>query len=386
MENKQPCMQFLSSINAVIRPTYRCNLKCKYCFLQNQNHDDFDMPISTLEKFCDITFPHFKAVDVTWTGGEITIVGLEKFTQYFDLVKRKSEQYGTKLTSAIQTNATLLTPEFVKFLKLNNVSIGISFDGIENDKLRGSTRAFLRSRDILKREGLRVNVISVVSGVNIDSLKENYNYFKKEGINVSFSPYLDVNAPTEELKISPDRYLKAIFELFDYWINDTQCNIKVDPFELMIRSYLRGYPLKCYPTCLKKWVGLAPDGTVLPCGKEFPVGFGYGNVNSMDDIRQMYSSDGFYDLARATLKRKEKCKKECEVFKYCGGGCSLDAYISGNIEDNNYALCQIYRGLFNYLLDKIKNNDKFFEKEFIANPRVKYLVDYVQKTERSAVI
>lgn len=373
-------VQFLNTINAVIRVTYDCNLRCKYCFLQHDGYDNHVLSEKVLERFCNITFPHYKIINLTWLGGEVTVIGLEKFSRFIGIVEEKAQFYGTKITNTIQSNASLLTRKFIEFLQSHDISIGLSFDGLYNGILRGNTKHFFETKKCLDELHIPVYVINVVSGVNVDDLIENYNYLKDNGINVSLSPYMDVNSPCKELNMTLNQYVDAMCNLFDYWIKDSKCTIKLDPFELMIRSYLRGRTLKCHPTCLKKWVGLAPDGTILPCGKEFPADYHYGNVGNIDDIRDMYQSEGFMNLARATLVRRKKCRKECDIFDYCYGGCSLSALMSGNIENNDYFLCKAYRNIFKYIIEKINGNDKILLKENIVNPKLHNLIDLVHKT------
>ena len=51
--------QFSNTLNAIVKPTLACNLRCKYCYYQHTNYDSQKMSIETLKKFCDITISTF---------------------------------------------------------------------------------------------------------------------------------------------------------------------------------------------------------------------------------------------------------------------------------------------------------------------------------------
>ena len=147
--------QFGNTLNVVIKPTFACNLRCKYCFYQHTDYSTEKMSVETLKNFCDISFSHFKQIMIIWHGGEPTVVGKDALKECIEIVKRKCKEHGVEnIQQNIQTNGTLLDDEFVKYLKGANVLTGISYDGLENDYLRKSTEKVLETIRLIKKYDL----------------------------------------------------------------------------------------------------------------------------------------------------------------------------------------------------------------------------------------
>ena len=140
--------QFYDHINILIKPTNGCNLRCVYCFHQDFGYDTKFLSKETLLHFFEITFPHYKSVNIIWHGGEPTFVGIKKFEEYVKMAKEYADRYQVKLTQIMQTNGTLLNQEFIDVIKKYNVGFGISYDGPVNQFTRGSTLKFLENRKL----------------------------------------------------------------------------------------------------------------------------------------------------------------------------------------------------------------------------------------------
>lgn len=361
--------QFSNTLNAIVKPTLACNLRCKYCYYQHTNYDSQKMSIETLKKFCDITFPHFKQVLIVWHGGEPTICSEKRLIQYIEIVKEKSKEYNLKnIQQNIQTNGTNLSDNLVKHFKFHNISVGISYDGLKNEYLRYSTKKVQESMLIIKKYKLPTRAIAVISNVNCDNLISEYEHFKTNQINVKFSPYEDIDSFYTNLKISSKKYSENMKKLFQYWINDKNCYIRVDPFCSMICDYFNGFSSLCSRnSCMKRWVGINPNGDIYPCGKLTNI-TPYGNVNNLDDIREIYNSKSFLFLLEKSIIRREKCKNNCEIYKFCEGGCNYDAMRTSGIENNDGFDCQIFKELFTYIINFVDKQKLFQHLECIKNP------------------
>ena len=113
-----------------IIPVSGCNLGCKYCFIGKiNNHTMICMSeqtlLNALQKFSTYLQEHkMRDGTVLFYGGEPTLK--------FDLVK-KAVLFGktqpVKMKFSIITNGTLLTEEYMKFIKENNIQLSISLDG-----------------------------------------------------------------------------------------------------------------------------------------------------------------------------------------------------------------------------------------------------------------
>jgi uncharacterized protein len=111
-----------------------CNLNCEYCFyLEKQAllrpREQYRMSDEVLAAFISkyITSQPTPVVEFVWQGGEPTLLGIDFFKRVIELQEPFAGQ--KTITNSLQTNGTLLTPEWCQFLKKHNFMVGISLDG-----------------------------------------------------------------------------------------------------------------------------------------------------------------------------------------------------------------------------------------------------------------
>lgn len=123
-----------------------CNMHCTYCFPEHMwRREGFkgvmseDLYRGTLERV--FASSDSEEIDVHLAGGEPLLAGRSWFQMAFNVGRQVAHAYGKRVTFSLQTNATLATPEFAKFLAENEVNIGVSLDGDEkiNEAVRGQT-------------------------------------------------------------------------------------------------------------------------------------------------------------------------------------------------------------------------------------------------------
>lgn len=125
-----------------------CNLRCKYCYEFNRNGNTYDSTVFDINQLCYFiekmaqVFPDSK---ILWMlhGGEPLINGLDYFNTFVECIKRVNREYGVEFKIALQTNATLLTDEWIKALEdnidlLSERIVSVSIDGTKeiNDQAR----------------------------------------------------------------------------------------------------------------------------------------------------------------------------------------------------------------------------------------------------------
>lgn len=136
-----------NSIQLTLLVSHRCNLACSYCSASEINQDNRLMDVTVAERAIEIFGADSSSI--FFFGGEPLlnkklIKGVVSFTK---------KNLSNKPRFAIQTNATLLTSDFVKFLKENDFALTTSLDGPGPDLRLFPSRT--GSRDIvLKRIGL----------------------------------------------------------------------------------------------------------------------------------------------------------------------------------------------------------------------------------------
>ena len=121
--------------SVVAKPTgAACNLDCQYCFFLSKEllYDQKRQSMSeeTLETYVKNFLAASPDGDVTmlWQGGEPTLRGLPFFERLIELCE-KYRRPAQVVHHAVQTNGTLITEQWARFFKDNDVLVGISIDG-----------------------------------------------------------------------------------------------------------------------------------------------------------------------------------------------------------------------------------------------------------------
>ncbi len=114
-----------------------CNLNCSYCFYLAKEElypeSDFRMDDATLENFIQqyIAAQQMSPITFSWQGGEPTAMGLDFFRKVIALEQKYTTPKIT-IENTLQTNGTLLTEDWARFLYENHFLVGISIDGPAN--------------------------------------------------------------------------------------------------------------------------------------------------------------------------------------------------------------------------------------------------------------
>lgn len=239
-------------INLLIMPTDQCNMRCKYCFHGNREYSKKVMSIATFKRLVSIVSANWGNVQIVWHGGEPLLVPLEFYKEAYAYCKSINANFSFSL----QTNASLFTQEYIDFFKSTNTKIGISYDGLTNEKVRGNTEKIKNNIRLLQANDIKPGAIMVVTQKNVNNLKAEYNHFKDLGLSLKLNPlFIDGEAKNNlELSLSEEEYSKSICELAKEWIYDTSCNINVQTITDIIRLILTKRAQVCtYNSCVGKW-------------------------------------------------------------------------------------------------------------------------------------
>lgn len=370
-------------ISVLLMPTDYCNMNCVYCFNSRRvNQKSKIMSKETLKKIFESVIPYYDEIRFIWHGGEPVSMGMD-FYKYAVELQKEVNTKGALIENSIQSNLTLLDDELISFFIENKFKIGGSFDGTQNEKTRHNTERILSGRKKVVEAGGSVGFICVVQSENIDNLIEDYEWFKQNGINYTLNQYMsDSHQSHDKLSVEPEYFAKKICELFDYWLYDTKCNIRISYFNDFVNFVLfKKKSLCCYNSCLGKHIGIQYDGTIFNCNRDFPEEYSYGNIYDYSDIHECFESEGFDNLVRAAVLRRDYCKENCPIFDFCSGGCNSVALMGGDISKSNEQVCKslilIYQHIERTLKICIAEGKEYCDK---LNPHVsKSILNYLDK-------
>ena len=360
----------MNSLNLLIKPASSgCNLKCVYCFYydiaDNRVIKNYGiMNDTTLENMVRKAFEEVDyQVNFMFQGGEPTLAGIDFFKRFHNLV----EKYNVKkinTTFALQTNGTLLNKKWTGLFKEHNYLIGVSVDGNRDthnafriDKSGNGTFAKVKeSINLLKKEKIDFNILTVVNKVTAENGKLIYNFFKNNGYRYfQFIPCLDelYSKEKKEYTLTDVDYGNFLNDTFELWYEDIMNGrfTSVRYFDNMVKIILGEQPEACDMVghCNINAI-VESDGSIYPCDFYVLDEYKIGNIND-SSFTEILNSEKENQFLSSSLVVNEKCKK-CSYFKLCRGGCRRHKEIDENGEYHN-RFCKSYQMFFDKNLDKL---------------------------------
>jgi uncharacterized protein len=337
-------MRMPGLLTLILKATRECNLRCGYCNDWRSAADA--MPMTVVDAFTRkaLQAASVTAVHFNWHGGEPTLLPITFYEQAF----ARQREYcppGRRWTNSMQSNGTLLSDEWLGFLKEHHVALGISIDGPPelHDGMR-PTRGGAPS-SVLVRKSLRrlaewevPHSVSVVASHELVEAGAAYLWSFLDELGVSTVTIIPVRPPNRPAgrvvtpTLDPQfltvrRWNEYLLELFDlWWFSDS--SVKISNFEAVIRKLLGRSSSSCLIAggCLGSVYGVEADGTVMHCElfqAEATRTFGSILSTTFDEIG---SSAQMAALQRRNGHRLDRYRG-CPAFDTCSGGCPHEWYI-----------------------------------------------------------
>lgn len=335
-------------INIAILPTFKCNLKCSYCF-EEINDDAENLPenyLPHIEKVLEFYSEKGK-VAVELYGGEPFL--LENYRVVEEIIKI-CQNHSVNSISVI-TNGTTLT-EFYQLLKdypQIKFNLQVTIDGTEKIHNRRRFSTNLNNcyevildgiKNISSLENVDVTIRTNIDDENYNNLKEFYNEMEER---FPFDTNINYYATSVTSRTNPSF---GISELELVKIMDEAPRLgglnKIGGLHLLSFLYsiiddsIIGLPKFTYCESARgKYIALAPDGYVYPCTEV--VGDPIHRIgNFFPDF--YIDAKGIEKWTSNNINQKEKCKG-CSIRLLCGGGCALENYHGdGNLA--GYSQCE----------------------------------------------
>jgi len=344
------------------------NLACQYCYYAEKEQlypeeRGFRMPEYLLEQYI---IQHIRSSSgpelfFSWHGGEPTLAGLEFFERVVALQKKYLPE-NRSITNGLQTNGTLLTHEWCRFLKRENFVVGISLDGPEN--LHSSFRVrkdgqscfeeVIRGYHLLKQYGIPCEILCVVNSVNVYYPLELYHFFKqlKAGF-ITFLPLVEKDTSSGKLVTERSVPSKAFGEflcaIFDVWKTSDIGSIKIQIIEEALRTAFGVEHTLCiFKTTCGGVPVLEHNGDFYSCDHFVDERHLLGNIRETpfqilleSPVQRVFGQAKLTSLPHYCLK--------CEVREMCNGACPKDRFITTpDGEPGLNYLCEGYKLFFNH--------------------------------------
>jgi uncharacterized protein len=382
-----------------------CNLDCSYCFYleKEELYPDtrkWAMPENVLEKYVREYIEHQNVPEISfaWQGGEPTLLGVGYFRRVVELQKRYAN--GKTIHNAFQTNGTLLDDEWGKFLAESGFLVGLSVDGPRElhdryrvDKQRGGTfDAVMRGLEVLKRNHVEFNTLTVVNRANGDRALDVYRFLK--GIGSSFLQFIPLversdshngagvsltvggrpvplaappmphrpgmfnpgsEAPADDLgsvtdwSVAARQYGNFLCTIFDEWVQRDVGRVFVQLFDVTLGKWM-GQPsgLCVFAETCGSALAIEHNGDVYSCDHYVYPQYRLGNVMN-ELLGDLVRSEQQVQFGRDKATSLPAYCRSCSVRSHCNGECPKHRFI--NTPDGeaglNY-LCAAYKRFFSH--------------------------------------
>lgn len=363
----------MKSMVIIVKPTYACNFRCKYCYLSHETKTSgslFDLDFAKkmiLDVKRVLAVRPKKKLTFIWHGGEPLLWGIENYREIFAFMKKELE--GIPYQNSLQTNLSLINEAYIDLFLEYHVHVGFSLDGTKeiNDSQRvgvhgeGTFDVIMEKYRLCREKGVSIGCIVVGSKMHIGRIPELYRFMCENHLNFKFNPIFnsgEAEHNSDEYGVSADEYARMAIELFDLWYFDKKNKLTESNFVEIASNIVTGKTAGCMfgRNCQDSFLAVSSMGDVLPCGRFCDVDlrrYAYGNLHeeSLADILPRIKTSEAYRRYENIIAGK--CG-HCRFFDICHGGCLHDGFLkSGDFKSESF-LCPAYKKIFVHIDKRLK--------------------------------
>ncbi len=355
--------------------TEKCNFRCKYCFIKNQESPDYnsgnmslEVAIKGLDFFCRRIAEDPKQFELEKTivfyGGEpllnwnvlrILLVKIEEYIQKGKLPK--------KTILNMVTNGSLITNEIAKTLKDFDVQVSISIDG--DSFATNSSRIYADGKPayqdikrgflVCKENGMNIGASCTLSEASILDFDTTIKVLLDEcqvtnlGFNLMIAGEDKLNDGYNE------RAAKFIIDAFKIF---RERGVYEDRIMRKATSFVESkiWPFDCGATGGNQIV-IAPDGDIGIC-HGFLAKRKYFPTNVYNDDFNISEDSTYKEWSMRSPLNMPQCQ-ECPALGICGGGCPFQSEIEkGSIWDLDDRFCIHAKMTLEWLIWDLFNQTK----------------------------
>ncbi|PLC56792.1 anaerobic sulfatase maturase [Photobacterium carnosum] len=351
-----------------------CNIDCTYCYyLSKEDLLDYkkgcspQMDDATLETYIQqyIEGQNTPEIIFSWQGGEPTLLGLDYFKKIV-VLQQKYQPEGVIISNDLQTNGTLLTPQWCEFLVENNFLVGLSIDGPEllhnayrtNKAGRGTFKQVMKAVDLLHQYGVKFATLTCVNNLTSRNPLDVYRFLRDvvKSPQMQFIPIVEqksfrtVAPQTEQTSaqlrqgdkrlipgnkqsimepwcVSDQAWGDFLIAVFDEWAQNDVGKVFVQYFEASVETWMgRKNPLCTLGEICGKGLAMEHNGDVFSCDHYVYPEYKIGNIHhqKLDELAYSRKQQQFGFAKAKTLTMQ--CQ-QCEYKFACHGECPKNRFI-----------------------------------------------------------
>ncbi len=344
-----------------------CNLGCHYCYIENilpKNYKFSYMTEETAKEGVDLFVRSLsKTIEepqIIFYGGEPLMnlkVVIWAINYICELKKQKILPAKTNIT--INTNGTLLSPEFINFLVEKGIQIAVSLDGpreIHNMMRQykngnGTYDKVIHNCQMITKLGGNLGFSVTITKANIHQLEDILLWLHQTfninsiGFNIVIDRNKDVIGMTEK------EYAQLVTQkLINCFEICREKGIYEDRMMRKVNSFVKGYPYIYDCGAPGDQLVISPDRMVGVCqaycgSKKYFV--------PLDEIGNPINHPIWQEWKFRSPLHQKQCYS-CIAIGICGGGCLYNAELTtGTIWGLDETFCIHSQGTVNYLIKKL---------------------------------
>ena len=368
-----------------------CNLDCKYCYyteksaLLGKSAKMMHMSDELLEEYIrQYIAIQPGAVLFTWHGGEPLLRSRDFYEKVLTLQRKYAN--GKQIDNSIQTNGTLITDDWAKFLVDNHFLVGVSIDGPQDlhDTYRlsrsgqSSWSQVMQGIEILSKHKVEWNAMAVVTHDTSQRPLDFYNFFRAIDCNyIQFTPVVErlkshadgrhLASPIDQegvqmapYSVTPKGWGTFLCTVFDEWLKHDLGQRFVQIFESTLAGWVGVPPGLCTmaPVCGHVAV-MECNGDVYSCDHFVFPEFKLGNIADVP-LSEMFKSPRQVAFGANKAKRLTAACKRCQWLSLCHGECPRNRFTySVDGEPGHNYLCEGYKMFFEHSANFMQEERRF---------------------------
>lgn len=324
--------------------TNECTLDCSYCYIHKcKGKMSFSTAKEAVDKMLDTCRENnCDQLVIRFAGGEPMMA--------FDMLKKVVEYVHStrgeiKVRFAILTNGTIVNEEFIKFIKSENIKLGISLDGIGkyNDKNRyfvsgkGSYDCVIANIQKLLETGIKPGIMLTVSRDNLDGLYEFTEKMMEMGMLFRFSLERDIDTGKPTILENEDKLIKTVLGCIDLMMDAVNKGNTNFAFQLGDVYFHR--PAKRSCGAVQNSCAIGHDGKIGACGMGLSKPF--MNIFDKGDLLKMLHKNQ-KEFMDTTVYDIEECKN-CPWRNSCANACPLQTKATYGKYQHLSPYCNFYK-------------------------------------------
>jgi uncharacterized protein len=337
------------TLSAWLHITNACTLRCSYCYLHKTPEHMTD---DTARRAVDAVFRsaikhHFKRISLRYAGGEASLQMANVLATH-DYATQLAQENGIKLHAYIMSNGVILPQSQIEQLKIRNIGVMISLDGIGDyhDSQRpfisgkGSFKYVDRTITKLLANGLMPHINVTISQRNLGGLPDLVLYIVERDLPFTFSYYRDNAYSTHirDLQFAETQMIEGMRKAFAvierHLPKRRLLNSLIDKASMSgVRQHTCGVG--------RTYLVIDQHGQVAKCHADIKQTV--TTINEEDPLQAIRNDKS--GVQAIAIEEKEGCRT-CEWRYWCTGGCPILTYRITGRNDVQSPNCNIYKALF----------------------------------------